>query len=990
MSHIKKIITIVFFISYAVFAQNASQLFDNAMKYYSSGSYGKAISIFEEVKTQSYVDEQILSAADYYIAESLLKLNETDGAIAKFEEFITNYYNSSYYPRAVYELAEIYFREKEYLSAREFYSMYIDEFPHSEFFGSANYFAGETYLRRGETEKAIPYFKTAIANKETNDYVDHSIFSLASAYERLSDYEEAVRYYDDLLTFHYSSPLAPYAQMRIGICYFNLEKYDNVILELSDPLIDELPQEKINEVKFVLANAHFRLNEFKDAEEIYKSLLNAAPSKEEKEKVKFGLAWVNFKLKDYDSAFKIFDELISSDVDSIAMKSLYWSAECKRYSGKEKEALAIYEEFLDNYPSEELTPNVKFNVGLIYYNLRQIPRAERLLIASSIELEKGKAAALNLLGEIALEKKDYKNAYNYFQRALEETRSSASELNNGALGLAVTDYYLNDYEKTINLLDKLRRENPGFQKDKVNFYLAEAYFATGKFNDALSHYNMIGKSDKRIYEQKLYGAAYSYFNLGDYRNSAFYFADYIKRFPKSKKITDAKFRLADSYYGLKEFEKSSKIYKGLFTAMGARLNDPYSYFQYGQTLFKAGEASEAVAQFNKLQTKFPSSKYADDSQYLIGWIYFQQGRFNDAIDAYREIFDRYPESNLKPLALYSIGDSYFNLGKYDDAIAFYAKLIDDYPNSSSVFDAVTGIQYCYVAKNQPENAVQFLDEFIANNPSSKFADKVMMKKAELYYSNENYAMAKLSYQDIVENFPRSKLTGEAYYWLGKCNAALNEKDEAEKNFRIVINKYLKTDMGVAAALELGKIYSEKEEYDKAIKLYDEITAKISQSPRIVELLFLKATALVDKGEYAKAYEIFNQIIYYYDDTIFAAKSKIEMGIMELARGGYENAEILFKDLGQNRSDDLGAKAQYFYGVTLFEQEKYEDALSAFVRVRSVFSAFDEWYTKSLIKLGDCYVKLNDTKSAKEMYRAALKRHKNDSLGKEAREKLKKL
>ena len=990
MSGKNKIFLLFLFLSSIVFAQKASETFDEAMKYYSDGSYGKAISVFENIKTETYADEQILSAADYYIAESLLKLKETDGAIAKFEEFIVNFDKSAYYPRAIYELAEIYFREEDYLSARKFYLKYIEEFPHSEFFGSANYFAGETFSRRGNVEKSIPYFKSAIANKETNDYEDYSVFSLAAARERLGEFESAVRFYDDLLTFHYSSPLAPYAQMRIGICYFNLGKYDNVILELSDPLIGELPEEKINESKFILANAHFRLNEFKEAEEIYKSLLDGASSDVEKEKIEFGLAWVNFKLKDYESAFKIFDKLISSDVDSIAMKSLYWSAECKHYSGEEENALAIYEEFLDNYPSEELTPKVKFNLGLIYYNLRKIPRAERLLFASSVEMEKGKAAALNLLGEISLEKKDYKAAYDFFQRALEIPEPTAEELNNAALGLAAADYFLNQYESAIALLNKLRKESPNFQTDKVNFYLAESYFAKGKFNDALSRYNAIGKSDAKIFEQKLYGAAYSYFNLGDYRNSTFYFADYIKRFPKSKKIADAKFRLADSYYGLKEFEKSSKIYKSLFSATGGKLNDPYSYFQYGQTLFKAGEPSDAIAQFVKLQAKFPSSKYADDSQYLIGWIYFQQGKFEDAVDAYREIFDKYPQSNLKPLALYSIGDAYFNLGKYDDAIAFYAKLIDDYPNSSTVFDAVTGIQYCYVAKNQPENAVRFLDEFIANNPSSKYADKVMMKKAELYYSNENYAMAKLSYQDVVNEFPNGKVTGEAYYWLGKSASMLGENDEAEESFKKVIKKYLKTDMGVAAVLELGKIYAAKGEYDKAIELYDDASAKIPQSPRIAELLFMKATALVEKGEYAKAYEIFNQIIYYYDDTVFAAKSKIEMGIMELARGGYENAEILFKDLGQNRADDLGAKAQYFYGVTLFEQEKYEDALSAFVRVRSVFSAFDEWYTKSLIKLGDCYVKLNDTKSAKEMYRAALKRHKNDSLGKEAREKLKKL
>ena len=73
-----------------------------------------------------------------------------------------------------------------------------------------------------------------------------------------------------------------------------------------------------------------------------------------------------------------------------------------------------------------------------------------------------------------------------------------------------------------------------------------------------------------------------------------------------------------------------------------------------------------------------------------------------------------------------------------------------------------------------------------------------------------------------------------------------------------------------------------------------------------------------------------------------------------------------------------------------EQDKIVDAISAFVRVRSVFSGYDEWYTKSLLKLGDCYTKLNDKAKAKEMYQAVVKRHPQDELGKEARDKIKKL
>jgi TolA-binding protein len=110
----------------------------------------------------------------------------------------------------------------------------------------------------------------------------------------------------------------------------------------------------------------------------------------------------------------------------------------------------------------------------------------------------------------------------------------------------------------------------------------------------------------------------------------------------------------------------------------------------------------------------------------------------------------------------------------------------------------------------------------------------------------------------------------------------------------------------------------------------------------------------------------------------------------MSRGEYAKAEDLFMTLGETRMDDIGAQAQFLYGVVLFDQDKINDAISAFVRVRSVFSSYGNWYARSLLKLGDCYTKLNDKRNAREMYRAVIKNHPQDELGAEARKKLNQL
>jgi len=60
------------------------------------------------------------------------------------------------------------------------------------------------------------------------------------------------------------------------------------------------------------------------------------------------------------------------------------------------------------------------------------------------------------------------------------------------------------------------------------------------------------------------------------------------------------------------------------------------------------------------------------------------------------------------------------------------------------------------------------------------------------------------------------------------------------------------------------------------------------------------------------------------------------------------------------------------------------------RVRTVFSAYDEWLTKSYLKLGECYTKLNQVDKAKEVYRAVIKKQRGNEYGKEAQTKLREL
>ena len=171
---------------------------------------------------------------------------------------------------------------------------------------------------------------------------------------------------------------------------------------------------------------------------------------------------------------------------------------------------------------------------------------------------------------------------------------------------------------------------------------------------------------------------------------------------------------------------------------------------------------------------------------------------------------------------------------------------------------------------------------------------------------------------------------------------------------------------------------------------EKATSELKDSPRLPEILFIKGTAYIKAKDEQKAYGTFEELAMYHRETLFADKAKIEMGLIDLAATRYEVADKNFLEVAEKRTDELGASAQYYYGLSLYEQNKTTDAISALVRIRTVFSIYDEWLSKSYMLLGDCYVKLNDKRKAEEMYRVVIANHKSDQLGEEARQKISKL
>jgi len=970
--------------------QNVAEEFNKGMDAYNKQLFADAYKIFEGVVKDYGVEDELYASARFYSANSLLKMGKKDESATEFEFIANNVVWSKFREESLFTLGLIYFDIERYALCRKNHLMLIYQYPNSDYVGSSMYWIGESYAAEGKLDEAIDFLTQAIEDRASNKFRDHSLYALASVYEKMKDYQNAVKYYDQLLTYHSSSPLALQAQVRIGVCYFYLKDYYNSILELNNPSLKELPGENLSEALYLLANSHYRVEEYANAANTYSEIIERFPRSPVYRNAQYGLAWSLFQQSKYSEAYTVFNNLSQGD-DSTAIKSFIWKGESKRYSGNSNEALIIFEDFLKRYPNHPSSSLVESLIGLIYFDQNKFELSSQYLVnATSSDDPVTRAKAFTMIGEIELRNKNYIKARGNFEPAIRITEAENEVHQRALLGMGVSLYHLGDYEKAADYLRQAETIDPSFEPDKINFYMAESYFSLGKYQEALSRYNSIKSNEDDYVKQVTYSKGYCHFNLGSYSNAAYQFSEFIDRYPNDFRITDAKLRLADSYYGARNFAAASRIFKQLFQSGKYSSDDPYAYYQYAQALYKSGETIAAITEFRNLQQKFPDSKYAESSLFTVGFIKFQEGEFKEAIDDFRYVLQIYKNSALTPVVFYSIGDAYFNLGMYDSAIVNYQNVLTKYPSSEYVFDAINGMQYSYVAMGKPDEAIILIDRYTSQNPNLKFSDLIFFKKGEIYYSQRDYQNAKTSYQEFLVKYPRSSFVPEAYYWLGKSSQNLKQDDEAIFNFNKVFESYPGSESAAVSVIELGKMYEANGNYQASIEVLEQASTKLKDSPRLPEVLFIKGTAYIKMDNVQKAYGTFEELAMYHRETIFADQAKFEMGLIDMATGRYDIANKHFLDVAEKRTDDLGARSQYYYGLSLFDQGKYSESISALVRVRTVYSQYEPWLSRSYILLGDCYVKLNDKRQAEEMYRVVVQKHKGNELGEEARQKISKL
>lgn len=979
-------------VSASAVSQSVAEEQDFAFAYglYKDNLYQQALDQFNTFVEQ-YPKSLRRSEAEFLAIDCRYRLQQYADVIRLLTRYVNDYPASQLTDDAYFRLGETQLKLKNIPEAIAAFKTVLDNFGDRELAGEAAYWIGEASVRVEDYDNALKYYTLAYEHFPNNRLRDYAVYSIAWTHQQKKAYVKAIEWYERLMKEFSQSNLVSASIVRVGECYYYVNDYQNAIRYLTSarPNIKEAQEQA--EADYVVAEAFYHLEQYADAQQRYEEFLVAHPGNRLEREVIYALGWSLLKQKKYAQAAGVFDRLTVGS-DALAHAGLYRRGVATRLAGDRRSALQIFQEVASRSPKGEFSDNALYDAGVILYEDKDYAAARKFFeqVYQQYPSSEILADVYRMAGECWVAEASFDRALEMFNNALKQPNISTDVRVGASYQAAWSLYKLRRYEEAAERFGLFARNYSSHpQAADASFWRGEALYQTGNYDGAITAYQMVANlANHERKEEALYGIAWSYYKLNDFAKARQSFDRLLAAFPNGKFVFDARIRLGDCYYFSKDYKSAAAAYRTVTRQFAQREGVDYAVYQLGQTYFRDGDAASATQQFSTLIRSYPTSSLVDDAQYALGWILFQRKVYADAIKEFQKVISNFPSSELVPRALYSIGDSHYNLQQYVEAEKAYRQVIERFPQSPLVADALSGIQYCLLAQGKQQEAVRVIDQYIEANPGSGIVEELHLKKADLLYNQKQYAAALNEFQLFATKYPNSRHAATALFWSAKSLAALNRLPEAASTFERAAGATGATaQLAANALLEAGQLYFRQKHYDQVLRVFSSLESKYPASEPAAEASYLKGRIFLENGDEQEAKSRFEFVIQKHPTSDAAARSKVMLAQISLKAGDVGKAQTYAQEVATSRNDEIGAEAQYLIASMYAERRDWQNAVTAYLRVRYVFPSFEEWVTKAYLGLGIAYENLNDIPKAREAYQNALKLKKDEQSVAEAQRRL---
>jgi outer membrane assembly lipoprotein YfiO len=919
-----------------------------------------------------YLDKAYSSAVENYNTRHSTEEHRPD------DEYYTMAHHSLYW-KGIAE-SQIGKRDDAILTLQQCASVY----PEGQLSDDAIFAYGQLYEQEGESEKAIAAFKRVrIEYPRTNVYVA-SLIREANNYLLLRKYPDALLVLERA-NFATQSILE---QDSVGKSFEKQTNFDN-------------PQEAI---LYLRGEASNLAGNYDQALMYFETFLNTFFGSALEHKSKLGAGWALLNLGQYDKAMAYFDDIIKTTEDTqLQVKynaQLYRAVTLVKSGDIEKAKTEL--DALSLSTSFPFKGAVMLELGQIYYKEANYEKAKEVLErAEKFALSEVTLVRINLLlGATYMELANWGAATSTYDKAIKAIDSADYVL------MPKKDWYLSEarFRRGVSLvmgarsgeaiaslsayIANAKKDDP--RNEEALFWLAEANYSSGLLNNAAISYEKLLK-DYPYHSRKediLYSLGWSYFRMKNFRKSGQVFEQLLEEFPKSKYAVEVLVRQADGYHMIKSYSKAAEYYKRAADRAPKTPEGRYASFQRADALYRLGSYEQSLSALQEFVRVYGNSSLAPNAMYLIGWIKFQQRKYEEAVANFNFLIERYPNSGYVPRAYYAIADCYYNKGDFEQAMSAYKTVVNKFPSSSLAPEAMRSIQQCLILLGREDEAISVINDYVEKNQDSPFTRSFRSDGARILFDSKKYDKAIDEYEKIIKADPNNVENAEMLYWIGKSYISLGKKDEAEKAFVKVQNKYPNSDYASLSLMEnalMQKGSANAKKADSLFKSLIELYPNKNTAPRAV---FERALMNFTMGDTAFGLKMYDYAVRNYPGDEYSDESAYRLANYYKRLDSNAKSREYFILLANNtKSDAFAAESYYRIGELWKKDKQLDSAEAAYMQVKNNYSGYEDWFSLSLLNLGEIYEQTEKYLKAKEIYSALLELRPSDDYGKTAKARI---
>lgn len=386
---------------------------------------------------------------------------------------------------------------------------------------------------------------------------------------------------------------------------------------------------------------------------------------------------------------------LPTDVQRVSPDTAFWIGEAhlrlKRYEDADK----YHQQFLTMAPPDHaLLPNGQFQRSVALAHLNQKENALAMLDAfTRTAVSQNKSAWVSLAqlqrGNIFFNNKNYIESVVAYRASGDTPKSLFQQ----GLAFYRMDYFT-DATQTWTKLASLfphdpHAENGAFRAARTQFELGLTTQAVTAFNGFIRQF----PSSRYVKEARLQ-SAHALYNAGDIAAAAPLYADYLARYPTTEDKAAITPYLATCYARLgKSVGESEKLLAGLPPSNS--LAD--MRWQEGADHYNKKEMLEANQQFMALAAELPAHENAATALFYRGEGLFLQKQWIDAEGAFTNYLAMQGEdtSPHAPMANFHKAVVIYNQDKLLKAAKTFQAFVDKYPDHNLTIDAKQNLALCY-------------------------------------------------------------------------------------------------------------------------------------------------------------------------------------------------------------------------------------------------------------------------------------------------------